>query len=122
MVMRKYSIGATPSNPSVIAMAEQGIDLQMLDEACREARESKPGETISVGYIVKKLEGWKRQAALVNVKGALKRSNGASAWWLSNESMSAKATELGIAGARGGESSEAFKARIQAAINGRSAA
>lgn len=44
------------------------------------------------------------------------------AWWVSNETMSAKAKALGIPGARGGETSAAFKARIQQAIDSRETA
>ena len=116
--MRKYTINANPSHPSVIALAEQGIDLETLEAACKETREAKPNETISIGYIVKMLEGWKRDAQLVSVKGALK-SVRVDTWWLSNESMSAKARELGIPDARAGEQPAAFKARIQQAIDGK---
>ena len=44
------------------------------------------------------------------------------AWWVSNETMIAKAKALGIPGARGGESPAAFKARIQQAIDTRETA
>jgi uncharacterized protein YdaU (DUF1376 family) len=43
-------------------------------------------------------------------------------WWLTNETMCAKARELGIPDARAGESPAAFKARIQQAIDARGAA
>jgi hypothetical protein len=120
MVMRKFSIGATPHNPTVVAMAEQGVDLQMLEDACREAREAKPNESISVGYVVKKLEGWKAQAKSVDVSGAKKPR--ADSWFLTPQAMSAKARELGIADARPGESEAQFKARIQSAMSQRETA
>jgi hypothetical protein len=120
IVMRKYSISANPSHPTVIALAEQGVDLETLEACCKETREAKPNETVSISYIAKKLEGWKAQAAQVNVSGATKKK--ADTWFLSVQSMSAKARELGIPDARMGESEAAFKARIQMAINGRSAA
>jgi hypothetical protein len=120
MVMRKFSIGATPHNPTVVAMAEQGVDLQMLEDACREAREAKPNESISVGYVVKKLEGWKAQAKSVDVSGAKKPR--ADSWFLTPQAMSAKARELGIADARPGETEAQFKARIQAAMSQRETA
>ncbi|WP_250533958.1 YdaU family protein [Caballeronia sp. AZ10_KS36] len=81
VVMRRYSIPATPSNPSVIALAQQGIDLATLEAACAETREAKPNEAIAVNYIVKKLESWAKQASAVQVRGAqrpsLVRTNGA---------------------------------------------
>lgn len=43
-------------------------------------------------------------------------------WWLTNETMSAKAKSLGIADARAGEQPAAFKARIQQAIEARETA
>jgi hypothetical protein len=43
-------------------------------------------------------------------------------WWVSNETMSAKAKALGIADARPGEQPTAFKARIQQAIDARETA
>lgn len=70
LVMRRYSIPANPSHPSVIALAEQGVDLETLEAACLETREAKPNEAIAVNYIVKKLEGWKRQVDGMNVRGA----------------------------------------------------
>jgi len=116
IVMRKYAINSNPSHPSIIALAEQGIDLETIEAACKETREAKPNESISIGYIVKKLEGWKREAAAVSVSGARKAPKG-DIWWLTNETMSAKARALGISDARVGETQAAFKARIQQAVH-----
>lgn len=121
IILRKYGINSNPSHPVVLAMAEQGIDLEVLEACCKETREAKPGETIAVSYIAKKLEGWKSQAAQVNVAGVAKKAV-RETWFLSAQSMSAKARELGIPDARMGESEAAFKSRIQQAINGRTAA
>lgn len=73
-VMRRYSIPATPSHPNIIALAQQGISLETVDAACSETREAKPNESIAVNYIVKKLEGWAKQATDVQVRGAQKPS------------------------------------------------
>jgi hypothetical protein len=119
IVLRKYSINSNPSHPVVLAMAEQGVDLETLEACCKETREAKPNETIAVQYIAKKLEGWKAQASQVNVAGAAKRKV-PETWFLSANSMSAKARELGIPDARMGETEGSFKSRIQQAINQRS--
>lgn len=121
IVLRKYTIAANPSHPSVIALAEQGVDLETLEACCKETREAKPNETISIGYIVKKLEGWKAQAQAISVQGVAKAKK-VDTWFLSVDGMNAKARELGISGARMGESEAAFKNRIQQAINEREAA
>lgn len=120
MTFRKYTISASPSHPSVIALAEQGVDLETLDACCKEARDAKPNESISIGYIVKKLEGWKAQASAIKVGGAQKPKS--DSWFISPQAMSAKARELGIADARPGESEAQFKARIQHALSQREVA
>jgi uncharacterized protein YdaU (DUF1376 family) len=122
MVLRKHSIDATPFHPSVIALAEQEVDLETLEACCAEARKAKPNESLSVGYIVKKLEGWKAQAASVDVRGAQQRPKAVTSWTLTPQAMSAKARELGISDARPGETEAQFKARIIEAINASEAA
>lgn len=72
MVMRKYSIQASPSHPTILAIAEQGVSVETVEACCKETREAKPNETISVGYIAKKLEGWRAAAQRVQVSGAEK--------------------------------------------------
>lgn len=121
IVLRRYQIGANPSHPSVIALAEQGVDLETLEACCKETRESKPNESISIGYVLKKLEGWKAQAKAISVQGVAKAKK-VDTWFLSVDGMNSKARELGISGARMGETEAAFKSRIQQAINAREAA
>jgi uncharacterized protein YdaU (DUF1376 family) len=118
MAMREFTIAANPAHPSIIALAEQGIDPETVRACCAEAREAKPNESISVAYIVKKLEAWRAQAAAIDVRGA-GRPKTSGNWGLTAQSMSAKARELGISDARPGESEGQFKARIQAAISAR---
>jgi hypothetical protein len=122
MVLRKHSIDATPFHPSVIALAEQQIDLDTLEACCAEARKAKPNESLSVAYIVKKLNGWKADAASVDVRGAQQRPKPVTSWTLTPQAMSAKARELGISDARPGETEAQFKARIIEAINASEAA
>jgi len=72
MTMRKYSINANPAHPTILAIAEQGVSVETVDVCCKETREAKPNETISVGYIAKKLEGWSASAQRLQVSGAEK--------------------------------------------------
>lgn len=72
MAMRKYSIQANPAHPTILAIAEQGVSVETVDACCKETREAKPNETISVAYIAKKLEGWRASAQKVQVAGAEK--------------------------------------------------
>jgi hypothetical protein len=120
MTLRKHSISASPAHPSVIALAEQQVDLDTLDACCAEVRKAKPNESISVAYVVKKLEGWRSQAASIDVRGVKPKAT--TSWTLTPQSMSAKARELGIPDARPGESLEQFKSRIIEAINSSRAA
>lgn len=120
MTLRKYTISANPSHPTVIAMEEQGIDLEVLDACCKETREAKPNETISIGYIAKKLEGWARDAAAVKVAGASDRAKRAAeeGWRRSPKGIEGKASQLGIY-PRAGESHDALRERCEAEIRRR---
>ncbi len=72
MAMRKNGVDSQPADPRVIAMAAQ-VDVDTVIAACKAARESKPHERIGVGYIVKILERWSKEAAEINVVGAKPR-------------------------------------------------
>jgi hypothetical protein len=114
IVLRKYSINANPSHPSVIALAEQGIDLETLEACCKETREAKPNETISIGYVLKKLEGWKTQAAQIKVAGPVSKPKFDN-WDRSPAGIERKASELGIY-PRAGESHATLAERCRSAI------
>lgn len=58
VALRPLGISAMSTNPIVMAWADQGVSLDLLGEAIREARETKGGETLSPSYlapIVKRL-------------------------------------------------------------------
>lgn len=67
--MRAAGVQSTPSHPQVIAIAEQGVDLETVRAACRHAVESKPGERVGAAYVAAVLAGWAKKAS-VQVAGA----------------------------------------------------
>ena len=117
IVLRKYSINSNPNHPSVIALAEQGVDLDTLEACCKETREAKPNETISIGYIVKKLEGWKAAAAQVKVAGLSSKPK-YDDWHKSDAGTDRKGKELGMV-PRGNENYAGYRERIWAEIKRR---
>ncbi|MGX6999883.1 YdaU family protein [Caballeronia sp. KNU42] len=70
VVMRVFSIDASPADPRLIALAEQGVMPDTVRAACEDAKKSKPNERIKPGYIVSILERWASEAARVKVGGA----------------------------------------------------
>jgi uncharacterized protein YdaU (DUF1376 family) len=92
--------------PIFAAWCNAGIKTSQVDAAVKKAREdaSEPISNI-VAYANRILD-----------QLTTPRKPKVDAWWLSNQSMSAKARELGIADARPGENPPEFKARIQQAI------
>lgn len=115
IVLRKYAINSNPSHPSVIALAEQGVDLETLEACCKETREAKPNETISIGYVLKKLEGWKAQAANVKLTGVTPAKPKYDNWDRSPAGIERKASDLGIY-PRAGETHATLAERCRAVI------
>lgn len=115
IVLRKYAINSNPSHPSVIALAEQGVDLETLEACCKETREAKPNETISIGYVLKKLEGWKAQAANVKLAGVAPAKPKYDNWDRSPAGIERKASDLGIY-PRAGETHATLAERCRAVI------
>lgn len=68
--MRTAGVMATPADPRVIALAEQGVSLETVQAACEEAKQSKPGEVIGIGYVAAILQRWAKEASAINAKGA----------------------------------------------------
>jgi hypothetical protein len=106
------SLGVSPmtgAHPMAMAFANTGASDEQLRAAVEIARERKPApQPISPNYL---------QPILAEVLNPPEmRQKKRDAWWLTNESMSAKARELGISDAYRGEEPNAFKARIQQAI------
>lgn len=96
IVMRVFSIEASPADPRLIALAAQGVMPDTVRAACEDAKKSKPNERIKPGYIVSILERWAAEAARVKVGGAQAPPRNANA---RDESRAAAATSIGL-GAR----------------------
>jgi hypothetical protein len=109
VLLRTENVPATAMNPTLIGWAEQGIRDDQLQAAVVLARQRREAEgslqPVNVGYL---------NACLQSVLRPPKPKS--DPWWLSAGAMEAKARELGIAGARPGEETDAFKARITDAV------
>lgn len=70
VAIRQAGVAANSANPQVIALAEQGVTAETARAACEEARERLPGESVSLGYVVKILESWAKRAGAAHVNGA----------------------------------------------------
>jgi hypothetical protein len=115
IAMRKAGVQSQPADPRLIALAEQGVTPETVEAACAEAKKSKPNESIGVGYVAKIIERWAKDAAALKVAGASPPQK-QDAWWATDASVTAKGDELGMKSLPG-ESMQAFKGRIQAAID-----
>lgn len=78
IVMRVFSIDASPADPRLIALAAQGVMPDTVRAACEDAKRSKPNERIKPGYIVSILERWAAEAARAKVGGAAAPSRAGS--------------------------------------------
>ncbi|MFC3107415.1 YdaU family protein [Undibacterium arcticum] len=116
IAMRKNGVQSQPADPRLIAMAGQGVTPETVEAACAEAKRSKPGESVGVGYVAKILERWAKDADALKAQGAAAPTKSAGAWWLSDASIMAKGAEFGMT-PNPGEQMQQFKGRIEAAIN-----
>jgi uncharacterized protein YdaU (DUF1376 family) len=70
VAMRRAGVEANGAHPAVIALAEQGVAVETVVAACREACQRKPGERVPVTYVARVLESWAKKAAELRVHGA----------------------------------------------------
>lgn len=70
IVMRLFSIDASPADPRLIALAAQGVMPETVKAACEDAKRAKPSERIAAGYIVSIVERWAAEAKRISAKGA----------------------------------------------------
>lgn len=70
VAMRKGGVKSQPADPRLIALAAQGVTPDTVAAACEQAKQSKPGEGISVGYVVAIIERWAKEATAMKVSGA----------------------------------------------------
>lgn len=71
IAMRKAGVESQPADPRLIALAEQGVSVETVAAACAEAKKAKPNESIGVGYVVKILERWAKDAAGLKALGPI---------------------------------------------------
>ena len=71
---RKHGIQTQPANPKLLALASQGVSVETVGAACQEAKTSKPGEQISVNYVIAIIERWSAEAAKIKASGAVPNS------------------------------------------------
>lgn len=115
IAFRAKGIKTQPADPRLIALAAQGVTVDLINSACDEAKECKPNEIIGLAYVLAILERWAKSAKDLQANGAQKPKSNA-AWWASDSSIIAKGVELRMS-PNAGERMPDFKARIQAAID-----
>ncbi|WP_429467630.1 hypothetical protein [Paraburkholderia sp. WSM4175] len=59
-------VGAQPSNPRIIALADAGVTTEAVNDACAEAHRQHPGERIGAAYVCSILERWQREGQHTN--------------------------------------------------------
>ena len=71
---RKNGVMVTPADPRLIALAEQGVSVEILAAACAYAKEKRGDDVkpIPLGYILAILTGWATEAKKINVAGVTK--------------------------------------------------
>lgn len=95
VALRKAGLSVNAANPQIIALAEQGVSVETALAALEEAKKSKPDERIALGYVVKILERWSKEAQQIDVRGATKRDPPDN-WWSSDAGIDRKGRELGL--------------------------
>ena len=115
MAFRAKGIATNPADPRLEALHVQGVDVDVVNAACDEAKRSKPNERIGLAYVLSIIERWSREASELKVAGAKVPAKAGGAWWASDATMLAKAQEVGVQSIPG-ESGDSFKARISAAV------
>ncbi|CAG9225806.1 hypothetical protein [Burkholderia vietnamiensis] len=61
--MRRNSVEAQPGDPRVIGAADAGVTVATIEAACAEAKNAKPNERISAGYVLTIARRWTDDAA-----------------------------------------------------------
>lgn len=68
--MIRAGIAAQSGDPRLMALAAQGVSVETVLAACRDARTAKPDEAIKPGYVFAILERWAKEAAALKAGGA----------------------------------------------------
>jgi uncharacterized protein YdaU (DUF1376 family) len=71
IALRKRGVNTNPADPRLLAMSEQGIGVELADAACDEARRTLGDQAVlALGYVVKIVERWAREADSLAAAGA----------------------------------------------------
>lgn len=106
-VMAANGVRGTACHPTVVEMARDGVTVEELRKAIAKARQSKDG-TLSPPYLA---------AIIGDLRANPEKANGkAHAWATDERATEAKARELGLWPAKGGESWDGLRNRIRAKI------
>jgi hypothetical protein len=81
----------------LIELSKQGMSVETVLAACEEAKRSKGGEEIKLGYLVAILGRWSSQAAAVQVAGAMPPAR-ASPGFESTKDRARRETLAGLTG------------------------
>lgn len=71
LAMRAAGVDARPGDPRIMALAHQGISPETVSAACEEAKRARPDERIGPAYVVRIVERWAKDAALIAAHGAV---------------------------------------------------
>ncbi|WP_250500576.1 hypothetical protein [Caballeronia sp. GAWG1-5s-s] len=71
IVLRESGIDSNPADPRLQALADQGVSIETARAAAKKARQTKPNERISTGYVAAIITGWAADAAKVQAAGAI---------------------------------------------------
>lgn len=107
-VLSANSCTGTASHPAVVEMARSGVTAADLRKAIAEARKTQEGP-LNPAYLASIVDRLKTAPPKANGKGA--------AWATDEKATEAKARELGLWPARGGESWDGLRNRIRARLN-----
>lgn len=105
-----------PSHPELLALLDQGARIEDFISAGRIAKERNKGFAYVLGIVKGQLADAKRMAEeAANATSTTPRKAKDPPWWVSEQSINAKAASLGLR-ARPGEDMSSFKGRIEEAI------
>jgi len=116
MALRKEGVQCQPTDPRIVALAEQGTTVELVLDALTHARKSKPDQPIALPYLIAILMRWAKEAKAIKVTGACAPLVKGPHWSFSEDLTYAEGKRLGITPLPG-ESMHIFKGRVQAALD-----
>ena len=111
--MKPFGIDAQPGNLLIQKLATDGVTVDTVTAACKDARRSQPTEEIGPSYVISIITRWAREAADLKVAGATRPAAPGAAQQMpirKPQGMDPKGTD---------ESYEEYQARIDAAEQAR---